>query len=159
MAMQLNCNGSSWGPRAKRMMREARQGERGKRILNSKFQSLSLPRKEKMWGCSPIVKWEKQGQTLLGSYANISYKKPVLVKSIFWSRFAHNWEPATLSNPTKSWGAKCIPIAYHRFICGYWQFSICQWKNTLHLKLRHTLALSLKRLRERSYTRITHSKR
>ncbi len=26
-----------------------------------------------------------------------------------------------MSNPTKSWGAKCIPIAYHHLICGYWQ--------------------------------------
>jgi hypothetical protein len=38
------------------------------------------------------------------------------------------------------------------------KFSICQWKNTLRLKSRHTLALSLKRLREKSYTRTTHSK-
>ncbi len=37
-------------------------------------------------------------------------------------------------------------------------FSISQWKNTLRLKSRHTLALSLKRLRERSYTRTTHNK-
>jgi hypothetical protein len=26
-----------------------------------------------------------------------------------------------LSNPTKGWGAKCIPIAYYRLIRGYWQ--------------------------------------
>jgi hypothetical protein len=32
-------------------------------------------------------------------------------------------------------------ITYHRLICGYWQFSIYQWKNTLRLKLRHILAL------------------
>ena len=61
-----------------------------------------------------------------------------------------------LSKPTKGRGAKYIPITYHHLICGYWRFSICQWKNILCLKSRHTLALSLKRLRERSYTRTTH---
>jgi hypothetical protein len=33
---------------------------------------------------------------------------------------------ATLSNPTKGWGAKCISIAYHRLICGYWRCNIFQ---------------------------------
>jgi hypothetical protein len=31
-----------------------------------------------------------------------------------------------LSNPTKGWGAKCIPIAYYRLIRGYWRNNVRQ---------------------------------
>ena len=54
MAMQSNCNGSSWGPRAKRTMRVAGRGGREESRDKTNFVLLKFsnlpPRKEKMWG-------------------------------------------------------------------------------------------------------------
>ncbi len=155
--------------RAKRIMRETRWGEReGKEFRNSNSWVLP-PRKEKMWGLlwrENHVTIEYVGNkfsfpTILGNKFLFPRKRIfvlVLVRSIFGHDSLTIWSQPHLSNPTKGRGAKCIPIAYHRLVHGYWRFSISRWKNTLRLKSRHTSALSLKRLRERSYTRTTHSK-
>ena len=111
-----------------------------------------------MWGYHQLFRRGKHGQTLLSSYEGKYHKKLVFSKEHVWSWLAHNLEPATLSNPTKGRGAKCIPIAYHRLNLRLLAIFHCRWKNTLRLKSRHIIALSLKRLKERSYTRTTHSK-
>ena len=107
---------------------------------------------------SPLVR-EKQGQTvpdlLRGSHLRV---KPFLVISLFGHDLLTIREPATHCLTQTSWGASAFPSLTTALICGYWLFSISQWKNTLRLKLRHTFALSLRRQRERSYTRTTHSK-
>ena len=131
-----------------------RQGEEREREKNFEILILEFSRQEKRKceAAIPLLRRENHGQTSLSSYKNRSYKKPVLVRSIFGHDLLTIWNQPHLSNPTKGWGAKCIPITYHRLICGYWRFSISRWKNTLRLKSRHIIALSLKETKKREAT-------
>jgi hypothetical protein len=103
MAMQPNCSGSSRDLRAKRIVRGRPVAERGGREY-LKF-SKALARTGK---CGAPSRGRK-GQTLTGFLRKYFLQEAASSKEHFGHDLLTNWEPATLSNPTKVGEHRAFP--------------------------------------------------
>ncbi len=106
MAMQSNCNGLSRDLRATRIVRGRPGRERGGR---EHFKFLKAPARTGKCEALNCQVRERKDRPLLGSYVSIFYKKRFLVRSFFCHDLLTNWEPATLSNPTKVGEHRAFP--------------------------------------------------
>ncbi len=107
MAMQSNCNGLSRDLRATRIVRGRPGWERGGREY---FKFLKAPTRTEKCGALNCQVGERKDRPLLGSYTSIFYEKRFLVRSFFGHVLLTNWEPATLSNPTKVGEHRAFPL-------------------------------------------------
>jgi hypothetical protein len=107
MAMQSNCNGLSRDSRAKKIVRGRPGGERGGREY---FKFSKAPVRRGKCGALNCQVGERKDRPLLGSYVSIFYKKRFLVRIFFGHDLLTNWEPATLSNPTKVGEHRAFPL-------------------------------------------------